>query len=61
MSTGANRYWHLKTWDGSIPPNSQGGNIYDYIGGQMSNPYTPGAWYMEIHYLMGNWYCNRIN
>ena len=64
MMTGGGRYWHLKThtYNNSniIPPGAVGGTIYAFANSSQGSYYTPGAWYMEVHYYMGNWYCNRL-
>jgi len=65
MMTGAGNYWHLKTHTHNnpniIPPGAVGGTIYDFQNRSQGSYYTPGAWYMEIHYYKGNWYSNRIS
>ena len=64
MMTGGGRYWHLKTHTHSpnyIPPGAIGGTIHDFMNAAQGTYYTPGAWYMEVHFYKGNWYTNRLS
>ena len=60
VKTGPSRYWHLKTFNVLINP-SGGGTIYDFQNSSASYDITPGAWYMEVHFYQGDWYCNILN
>jgi hypothetical protein len=57
MRTGPSRYYHLQTYSN----NPNGELIYDLYSGSQGYFYTPGAWYLEVHFYLGNWYCNTIN
>ena len=59
MITSDNRWWHLKVYNNS---STEGGTIYNYENGTIGTYwYRPGAWYMEVHYYLGNWYTKRLN
>ena len=63
MMTSQHRYWHLQTFY-NINDASAGGNIYEFQMNQVNNgsdPYTPEAWLVEVHYYLGNWYVDKIN
>jgi hypothetical protein len=57
MRTGGSRYYHLQTYSN----NPNGELIYNLYSGSQGYYYTPGAWYLEVHFYYGNWYCNTIN
>jgi cytoskeletal protein CcmA (bactofilin family) len=57
--TSNNRWWHLKTFNNS---SSAGGTIYNYQNSSIGTYYyRPEAWLMEVHFYLGNWYCNTLN
>ena len=59
MTGGSKLYF--KTYSDSFYPDRTGGNMYDFSNAQQSSPWYTGAWYLEVHYYMGNWYFNRLN
>ena len=60
VKTGGGRYWHLQTHTVLNNP-SGGGTIYDFQNASQGYYIKPGAWYMEVHFFQGDWYCNRLN
>ena len=65
MMTGGGRHWYLKTHTHNnqniIPPGAIGGTIYDFQNASQGTYFRPMAWLMEVHFYLGNWYCNRLN
>ena len=56
---GNHYYYHLKTFNNS---STEGGTIYNFQNSSTGTYwYRPGAWYMEVHYYLGNWYTNILN
>ena len=56
---GNHHYYHLKTFNTS---STEGGTIYNFQNASTGTYwYRPGAWYMEVHYYLGNWYTNTLN
>jgi hypothetical protein len=58
--TGVNKMY-FKTYSESLYPSRTGGIMYDFNNAPKSSPWYTGAWYLEVHYYMGNWYFNRLS